>query len=241
MTRGKAHSPFWASHLQLRPERGSALIWGGGGEVKFSLNLVHLVRTQVVLNPLKPALNIQAGDRSIEIPPNVTQCYGPPAAPRGTKHYIPVPLHLRFPLPRVSSLLSPLFHTSPSSALSLSIFLSVSVGNLWLVWEGDSRERKEKATENYQQHHIEGSKQAWEDPGKRGLRQGMGLLHEGHGILQDWHGWTSCTPRGDQSHQAPSPQLAPGAPWPQQPRKPQPRVEGKKLQCDIIEVEENGG
>lgn len=25
----KAHSPFWASHLQLKAEQASALIWGG--------------------------------------------------------------------------------------------------------------------------------------------------------------------------------------------------------------------
>lgn len=39
---GKAHSPFWASHLQLRPEQESALIWGG---LKLPQDPVHRVRT----------------------------------------------------------------------------------------------------------------------------------------------------------------------------------------------------
>lgn len=68
----------------------------------------------------------------------------------------------------------------------------------------------------------------------------MGLLHERHVILQERRGWTSYAPRGDESQQAPFPLLAVGAPWPQQPWKPQPSVEGKESQCDITEAEENG-
>lgn len=60
------------------------------------------------------------------------------------------------------------------------------------------------------------------------------------GLLQERHGWTSCAPREDQSHQVSFPLLTSGAPWPQQPQKPQLRVEGKKSQCDITEAEENG-
>lgn len=120
--------------------------------------------------------------------------------PEAPSAVLPVCLHVRFPGPGLACLLSPLLGTSAASALSLSVFLSVSVGNLQLVWEGDSRERKEEATENHQQHNIEGSKQAGEDPWKRSLRRGMGLLHEGHSVLQERHGWTSRAGRGDQSH-----------------------------------------
>lgn len=143
-------------------------------------------------------------------------------------------LYLENILPFLTAVLNfPCVHTINQYLFS---FLSVRNPPACMV---DSRECKEEATENHQQHNIEGSKQAWEDPGKWGLRRRMGFLHEGHGILQDRHGWTSGAPRGDQSHQAPSPLLAPGAPWPQLPRKPQLRVEGKKSQCDITEDEEN--
>lgn len=73
-----------------------------------------------------------------------------------------------------------------------------------------------------------------------GPEVGVGILHERHDIFQERHGWTSCDPRGDESHQTPFPPQAPGAPWPQQPWKPQPSVEEKEFQCDITEAEENG-
>lgn len=132
---------------------------------------------------------------------------------------------LEHPLPS-----PPPARTSPASLLPFS----ASVGTPQPVGEGGSREGEEEATENEQQRDVEGGKQAWEDPGKRGPRRQMGRLQERHGP-------TALASRGDQGHQAPSPPPALGAPWPQQPQKPQPRVEGKKFQCDITEAKEKGG
>ena len=105
---GKAHCPSWASHLQLRPEQESALIWGG---LKLPPGPSPPGQDPQTINP---GLNIQAGDRSIETLPKVIEYYQPPAAPRCTKHSIPLCLRT------FSSLcLEPLPFPDPSSVLSL--------------------------------------------------------------------------------------------------------------------------
>lgn len=123
---GKAHSPFWASHLQLRAVQDSALIWGGQ----------KLLKTPSTFqNPqtLKFALNIHAIDRSLEAPPNVSHYSQPPAAPKCTKYSIHLclctfsSLCLDY-LPSLTPLLNfPCIHTTticfPFSKLKLKLHL----------------------------------------------------------------------------------------------------------------------